>query len=354
MALTLQQTDEIVATTLDRQETKLINQTILAVPVWEWLLKSPKRQSVTGGNRVRFPVIKSNSDNFGWFGMGDTFNPQRNDILGWSYANLKQGAGDVTLEWLELKQNSGPGQFVSLLEAKVSELEQTIRQNLNTNAWSDGTGSGGKEPVGLTGHIPTTPTSGTYMGWSRSTNYWTRIWFWNGTNVGPHPLDQDPSGGTSLSSVGAIIDKSAKYPSIQTYLYTMWHACVPQGEDTSGIFLITDLQTYEWYLQIPNYCPGFDIGKSEGEFNIGFKGASFMGRPLMWDTTDNGAPAGEIRLVNTNYYVMYVDTSAFFKWTDWRSPYDALVQAKYLLVRFCTVDLMPRRHGILTGVTAPA
>lgn len=359
LSLTLAQTDEIVATTLDRQETQLINHTLLSHPVWNWLIRSPKRQNVVGGNRVRFPVIRTNTDNFGWFGMGDTFNPQRKDILGWSYANLKQGAGDVTLEWLELKQNSGPGQFVSLLEAKVTEVEQTIRQNLNTNAWADGTGSGGDEPTGITGHIPITPTTGTYMGWARASNYWTRSWWYNAANaVGPHPIDQDPAN-TALTGVGSMIATASQANPqsralIDNYLQMMWHSIVDSGEDTSGIFHITDLQSYLWYLMIPKYAPGADIGMKEDSFNMGFTGATFMGRPILYDTTNNGAQSAEWRTINTNYYVMYVDTSAFFKWTDWRSPYNALVQAKYLLVRFQVVNIYPRKHGVLTGLAAPS
>jgi len=354
MSLTLAQTNEIVASTMEKYETELINQTIMATPTWEWFLRSPRRKTLSGGYRIRLPVIRQNSDNFMWFGMGDTFNPQRQEILGWSYATIKQGAGDVTLEYLELLQNSGEGQFVSLLEAKIGEVEQTVKQNLNTVVWGDGTEHGGKSPVGLTGHISTSPATGTYLGWSRATEYWTRPWFWNNVNYGPHPKDQDPSGGTSLQPVGAMINLTSHYPTIWTNLTSLWNGCVTQGDDVNGIFFITDLATHEWYEQIPARCPGFEIPSYEGTFNSGITNITYKKRPIMWDTVENGAPSGELRLVNSNYMVMYVDSSNFFKWTDWRSPYDALVQAKFLLVRFALVDLMPSKHGLLTGITAPA
>ena len=346
--LTQSQKDEIIATTFDRVKPQLINHTLLDVPVYDELFGSPYLESVDGGHRIRYPVILDNNDSFAWFGWGATFNPQPKKIVGWSHATLKQGAGDVVVEWLEGQMNRGPEAFANLLQAKLDDLEQSLRQNLNTNAWGDGTGSGGMEPTGVAGHIPITPLTGTYMGHARATEFWCRPWYWDGSTYGPHSLTA-PSGG-AVSAVGAIGDISDKYPLIQNFLTTMWHSCA-NNENASDIFHLTDQATYEWYLRIPNYCPGFDIGIHEGEFNIGFQRASFMGAPIRWDTTDNGATAGEWRLINKRYYRVYKDNTAFFKWTPPREPYNALRNARYLLVRFQAVNTYPRRSGVLTGIT---
>ena len=105
------------------------------------------------------------------------------------------------------------------------------------------------------------------------------------------------------------------------------------------------------YLKIPAYCPGYDIGVHEGSFNLGYEAAYFMGAPIIPDTRNNGAPSGEWRTVNKKYYVPYIDGSAFFEWTQPRSPYDALVTATYLLVRFQMVDTFPRKHAFVGGIS---
>lgn len=351
--LTLDQKDELVATTFDKMTTEVINQTLLAIPLYRKILESPYKQVVTGGYRIRFPIIIDNNDSFGWFGMGDTFDPQRKDILAWSYATLKQGAGDYTIEWLEAQINSGPDAFVSLIDAKKKDLIQSVRQTLNTNAWADGTGAGSKEPTGLEGNIVSTPTSGTYMGYSRATEYWARPWYFNGTTIadsthGSHSLTA-PQDNTPVS-LGPIGDISDKYPLIQDYLQIAWDSILMDGEDSSQVFHATDMKTYHNYLKIPAYCPGYDIGVHEGSFNLGYESASFMGAEILHDTVNNGAPSGEWRTVNMAYYVPYIDQSAFFEWTEPRSPYDALVTATYLLVRFQMVNTYPRKHFYGNGI----
>lgn len=345
--ITQSQKDEIVATTLDRITPTVINHTILDVPIYNELFNAPYMETVDGGHRIRFPFVIDNNDSFAWFGWGDTFNPQPKKIIGWGHATLKQGAGDVVVEWLEGQMNKGSEAFVNLLQAKLNDLEQSIRQQLNTNAWGDGTGSGGKEPTGVGGHIPNTPLTGTYMGFNRATEYWARPWYWDGTWIGPHSLTA-PSG-SAVSAVGAIGDISDKYPLIINFLTTMWNS-VANDQNASDMFHLTDQATYEWYLRIPSYCPGYDIGIHEGDLNIGITSASFMGAPIRWDTTENGAVAGEWRLINKRFYKVYKDSSAFYKWTPPREPYNALRNARYLLVRFQAVNTYPRKSGILTGI----
>lgn len=346
--ITQSQTDEIIATTFDKVKKNLINHTLLDVPLYEELFGSPYREGVNGGHRIRFPFVIDNNDSFAWFGWGATFDPQPKRIVGWAHATLKQGAGDVVVEWLEGQMNKGPEAFVNLLRTKLDDLEQSIRQSLNTNAWGDGTGAGGLEPTGVAGHIPNTPLTGTYMGFSRVTDFWCRPWYWDGVTYGPHSLTA-PSG-AAVQPVGDIGDVSDGVDLIGTFLTTMWNS-IAARENKTNMFHLTDQATYEWYLRIPTYCRGRDIGIHEGEFNLGMTGASFMGAPIRWDTVENGAIAGEWRTINKLYYKVFVDTSAFFKWTPPREPYNALRNARYLLVRFQTANTYPRKSGILTGIT---
>jgi hypothetical protein len=346
-SLTQDQKDELVATTLDRYEQDLINHTVLDIPIYQFFINSPHKKMVSGGHRIRFPLVLDKADGVGWYGLGDTFDPQPKRILGWGHATLKQGAGDVTFEDLEGWMNSGPGAFINMVTAKVESLEQSIKEDLNANAWADGTGAGGMEPTGLTGHITSSPTTGTYMGFSKVTEFWARHWYNDGVTVGPHSLTAPT--GIAPVAVGAIGDISEQFPLIIQRLNNMW-ASTAKMENKRDIFHITDLQTELWYKDIPFRCPGYDIGVTEGPFNIGIELCHFRGSPILSDTVDNGAPAGEWRQVNTKYYKMYIDQDHFFFWVGPRSPYNALRTARYLVVRFQFVDTYPRKQGFLDGI----
>ena len=244
--------------------------------------------------------------------------------------------------------NSGPGAFINMMDTKTEELEQSIMEALNATAWGDGTQAGGMAPTGLTGHIPNPPISGTYMGWNRANENWARCYYLDGATVGPHSLDTPTD--NAPSAVGPIGDISEAYPTIIESLNLMHHSTTSKTDNKSDIFHITDLQTYLWYLDIPFRCPGYDIGVTAGPFNIGIETPHYMGSPILYDTTDNGAISGEWRKVNMKYYKMYVDIDHFFKWVGPRSPYNALRTAKYLVVRFQWINTWPRKQGLMTGI----
>jgi len=345
--ITQSQKDELIATTLPMMEKDLINHTMLEIPAYQIFLQSPYKKSMTGGYEIRFPFVIDKPDNFEWFGLGDSFSPQPKKVLGWGHTTLKQGAGDVTIEDLETWMNSGPGAFINMVKVKTDVLVQSVKETLSQVAWSDGTGSGGMEPIGLTGHLPANPITGTYMGFNRANEFWSRIWYNDGVTVGPHSLTAPT--GAAVNVEGAIGDISDAYPLIIDALNLMHRSCTTKGENAKDIFHITDAQTKLWYLQIPFRCRGMDIGVYDGKMNLGLNTPTFHNSPILDDTIENGAIAGEWRRVNTKYYVMYFDAAHFFKWVGPRHPYNALREANYLVVRFQWVNTYPRRQGFLSG-----
>jgi hypothetical protein len=86
---------------------------------------------------------------------------------------LKHYADAVTISGPEMLQNSGKEQMIELLATRVEIAEARLRNKIDTDLHTDGTGNAGKNLVGLSAMISTTPTSGTYGGIDRAT--WT---FW--------------------------------------------------------------------------------------------------------------------------------------------------------------------------------
>lgn len=348
--ITQSQTDEIIATTLDRYSRELINHTVLEMPIYNEFIDSPYRESVKGGHRFRYPVVIDKHDSFAWFGPNDTFSPQPKEILAWTYAELKQGIADFAIDDIYLWMNEGEGKMIDMLKTQTDSLEQHVKESLGQSIWYDGTEYAGKDPTGLKGHIPNTPCSGTYMGFSRVTNYWNRVWYYDSASpVGPHSLTAPT--GNSPTAIGAIGDISDGYPLILDYLDEMWSG-MAKGEGASDLISITDEQTMLWYTQIPRHCKGYEIPVHDGPLKLGTPTPYFKGSPIYGDLEQNGCPTGEWRVINKKYYNLIVDTSHFFQWVGPRSPYNALKRAWYLVVRFQWVNKYPRKHGIISGITS--
>lgn len=346
--ITQSQQDEIIATTLDRTSKELIDHTILQLPLYNEFLQPSNRKNVKGGHRFRYPIVRDKIDSFSWFGPNDTFSPQPKEILAWTYGELKQGIDDFAIDDVYLWMNEGEGKLIDILQTRMNSLEQNVRESLARAIWADGTEYAGKDPTGLKGHLPNTPTTGTYMGFSRVTNYWTRIWYYDSASpIGPHSLTAPTN--NAPTAIGAMGDISDRYPLILDYLDIL-RAGVYKDESPGDIIHVTDEQTSLWYTQIPRRCPGYEVPVLDGPLNLGTPVPYFNKSPIYSDLEANGCPTGEWRTINKKYYQMIVDTSHFFQWVGPRSPYNAFKRAWYLVVRFQWVNLFPRKHGILTGL----
>lgn len=75
----------------------------------------------------------------------------------------------ISLSGDDLDQNQTEGQVINLLTLKMQQAEQAFGYKIATDLWSDGTGSGSKQILGLTAGIATSSDVATYGGQSRST-----------------------------------------------------------------------------------------------------------------------------------------------------------------------------------------
>lgn len=73
----------------------------------------------------------------------------------------------VVINALEKAQNQGEAAFLDLLEQRNQVAEDSLMNNMELDLQGDGTGFGGKAFAGIRSYISTTPTLGTYGGFSR-------------------------------------------------------------------------------------------------------------------------------------------------------------------------------------------
>lgn len=345
-------TDEILSTTLDNYtQTTVIDQLALQIPPMNRLIQSPHKDGQDGGHRIRVPVRAKKTDGLQSFGMGQTITSQRKPVVQYAWATFKQALSYVRVNWVELRMNSGPGKVVDILTERLAATLQDGKEDFNTMLWGDGTGGGGRDFMGLTGLIPNDPRTGVIMGYDRASTYWWRPWYWDGSTYGPHPTDASAGAPSGVGAFGAISGVQGVATSF-AYYNTGWNS-TQNGENPADCFWISDQAVYEYYATYyPLYQHNVELAANEDILQYGFGGVMFHNCPWIYDTTANGAPSGELRLINTRYLYLFTDTGAWMVWLPWREPYDQLDRVKYLALRGNVVASNFRKQAVWSGITA--
>ena len=161
---------QLLTTTLDNYKSKITDNVINNHPL---LLKLKEKGNIikeSGGASFQEKISYADNGTVQWQGEYDTFDTTPQDVLTSAEFSQKILSGTVTMTDLEMKQNAGKERIVNLLEGKMKVLESSLKNQLGTAIYGDGTGSGGLEIGGLQSLIADDPTTGTVGGINRA-NY---------------------------------------------------------------------------------------------------------------------------------------------------------------------------------------
>ncbi len=350
-------TEEIVATVLDTYSTPVvIDQLVLAIPFANKMIQNPNNKGQNGGHRIRVPIRNRLTDGMQSFGMGATIIPQRKPVVSIAWATMKQALSYVRFDWVEERQNAGAGKIIDIVTERINATLQDGKVDFQTMLWGDGTGNGAQDFMGITGLIPADPTTGVIMGYDRAVdgNQWWRNWFWDGATYGPHPRFADAAAGPqNVGTFGTYTAAGGSGVATSFSIFTTGYNSTQQGESPGDLFWISDQAVYEYYENdYAIYQHNAEVPYKEDIATFGFGGAMFKNVVWMYDTIENGAPAGQLRLINQKYIYLHKDTGAWFTWLDWRHPFNQLARAKYLALRGNFIVSLPRKQAVFQGITA--
>jgi len=353
-------TDEIIATTLDTYVgTTVIDQLALAVPFFDRMMNSPHNKTQNGGHRFRVPLRTKQTDGAISFGKTSTITPQRKPVVTHAWGTFKNILQYVRFNAIEERENAGSGKVIDIVAERLAATLQDGKEDIQTMLWGDGTGNGTMDFMGITGLIPTDPRTGVIMGYDRAVdgNQWWRNWYWDGTTRGPHPRFAEPAGGAP-ANVGAFgvfssgAGGTGQGVATSFKIFNTGYNSVMQGQMPGDMFWISDQAVYEYYeTGYPLHTHNVEVPMNEDIVKFGFGGAMFKNVVWIYDTVENGAPADELRLVNTKFTYLMKDSGMWFIWTDWRKPFDQLDRAKFLLIRGNMVQSFPRKNAVFQGIT---
>ena len=131
-------------------------------PFWKWLRAKDRTKRLTGGERIKLPLMYEGSGNFKRYSGLEQLDVSAFDGITNAFYDWKQAAVAVIVSGLDKRSNQGESRVRDLTKDKIFQAEATLADNLASDAFSDGTANGSKQTTGLAAMVATTTTSGTY------------------------------------------------------------------------------------------------------------------------------------------------------------------------------------------------
>ena len=304
--------DALLSTTLANYRDQLTDNVFTARPLTYFLMDKGRIRMVNGGTKIVEPLIYgSNSTVASYSGYDSLSLTPQQGITAVEY-EWKQYAASITISGIEEAKNNGEQEIINLLEAKIMQAEESLREGFNQMFFGSGTGNSGKDWNGL-GNI--VEASGTVGGIDRSTETWWRSYEENTATA--LTLAQMA---TAYNTVSVGNDHPDMILTTQTLFEKYEALLVPQ-------LRFTDTRTAD----------------------AGFQNLLFKAAPVAYDVH---APAGTMFFLNSKYLTLVGHSQKWFAQTAFVSPED--VDAKYALI-MCYGNLTCRnakKQGKLTAKTA--
>jgi hypothetical protein len=160
---------DIVATTIQNRSKQIADNVTKNNALSMKLNQRGNVKTFSGGNTIMQELSFAQNGNGGWYSGYDLLPVAAQDVISAAEYAIKQLACPIIMSGLEQLQNAGREQMIDLLEGRINVAESTMANLLSGGLYADGTGSGGKELVGLNAAVPTNPLTGTYGGIDRAT-----------------------------------------------------------------------------------------------------------------------------------------------------------------------------------------
>lgn len=319
---------------------------------------------VNGGERIRVPILYGKNSTVGSYSGYDVLDVTPQDGITAAFYTWRQIAGSVAISRKEERQNSGQAQIRDLLQAKIQQLELTLRDEINnqiigktvsSGVWSAGDGianqTSGADIDPLLHFIPKDPSGSVSVGnINQSTYSWWRPYIVDGSAV--HGSKD------SAADRGYNCDD---WRNLELAARHTYNACGRGGGGYPDLCLLDQL-TYESYEAGMNERVRY--ASTGGPVSIGFESVRFKGADLVWDEmvpdVDNGYTydssswaSGTWLFLNTDFLELVVDSMTDFITTPFVRPENQDAKVAQILAMMNLTCSNRRKQGMIYGITAP-
>lgn len=121
-----------------------------------------------GGPELRVPIMfdKLNAQ---WFTGYDKIEITPKELLNSAVFNWSRVVGMFSLTGTELLYTRGQEEIIDLMQTYLNAAEMSVKEEWEVSLVGDGSGTGGRQMIGLGGAIPILPNTGVYGGIDRAT-----------------------------------------------------------------------------------------------------------------------------------------------------------------------------------------
>ena len=307
--------DALLSTTLANYRSQLTDNVFSARPLTYWLMDKGRIRMLDGGTKIVEPLIYGQNSTVASYSGYDTVSLTPQSGISAAEFDWKQYAASIAISGIEEAKNNGEAEIINLLEAKIMQAEESMREGFNQMFFADGTGNSGKNWNGLTNIVDSLNTVGGIDSSAGQGNDWWRSY--KDTTAGALTLAQMATAYNTVSL----------------------------GNDHPDLILTTQtlFEKYEALLQ-----PQLRYTDTKTA-DAGFQNLLFKAAPVTYDVH---CPAGTVFFLNSKYLSLVGHSSKWFQQTDWIRPEN--MDARYALI-MCYGNLTVRnraRQGKLTAKTA--
>lgn len=317
------QWDSLLTTTLANYRNKLYDNIFDTYPFLSWLNgklgvalrgQSVKR-TLDGGESIVEQLLYAQNTTAGSYSAYEQLDvtPQEGHTI--ARFNWKQYSVSISINGLERRSNMGEAQLISLLQAKATQAEMSLRDQLSQGAFSDGTGNSSKDLTGLQALVSTTTTVG---GLSPTTFSW-----WQ-SNV-------NAAGGSFAA--GGLEAMRTTYNTISF------------GNDKPD-FIVTDQTTFEYYEKVLQPQERYTNTQAA---NSGFTNLTFKGIPMVFD---RDCPASNMYFLNSRYINFVVHRDADMSTGSFIRPTNQDATVAQILFQGNLTTNNRRKLGVIEAFTA--
>ena len=304
--------DALLSTTLANYRDQLTDNIFTARPLTYFLQDRGRIRMLNGGTKIVEPLIYGTNSTVASYSGFDSLSLTPQQGISAAEYEWKQYAASITISGIEEAKNNGEQEIINLLEAKIMQAEESMREGFNQMFFGSGTGNSGKDWNGLGNLVE---ASGTVGGIDRSTETWWRSY--------------EENTATALT----LAQMATAYNTVSV------------GNDHPDMILTTQtlFEKYEALL-VPNLR--FTDTRTA---DAGFQNLLYKAAPVVYDVH---CTSGVMYFLNSKYLTLVGHTNKWFAQTSFVSPED--VDAKYALI-LCYGNLTCRnakKQGKLTAKTA--
>ena len=304
--------DNLLTTTLANYRKTLTDNIFTARPLTYTLMEKGRIRMLNGGTKIVEPLIYGLNGTVGSYSGYDSLALTPQEGISAAEFEWRQYAASISISGIEEAKNNGDQEIINLLEAKIMQAEESMREGFNTMFFADGTGNSSKDWNGLGNLVE----SGNTVGGIDSNTY---TWW--------QSKEDNTSEALSLAKMATMYNN------------------VSVGNDHPDTLLTTQtlFEKYEALLQ-----PTLRYTDTKTA-DAGFQNLLFKAAPVMYDT---GCTAGTFFFLNSKYITLVGHSDKWFSQTAFISPEDT--DARYALI-MCYGNLTVRnraKQGKLTAKTA--